>query len=96
MISGPANDDCGAATTPIVPATAAAALVKNERRSDSPPLTEKAAADEMHKRRVMAEKKDFMVLVLTLAADYERTKSKEIVDMVKKFKDADAMITPLT
>jgi len=25
-----------------------------------------------------------------------REQSKEIVDMVKKFKDADAMITPLT
>jgi len=88
IISGPAKDDCGDATIPSVPATAAAVLVKKERLS-SPPLTEKEAADEMHKRRAMAEKKDFMVQ-LTLALDYERTGSKEIVDMVnEKFEDAE-------
>lgn len=59
MISGPANDDCGAAT-----ATAAAGitLVKKERRSDSPPLTENAAVDDKLKRRVTLERKDFMVV----------------------------------
>ena len=71
MISGPAKDDCGAAITAIVPAaTAPAVLVKKERRSDSPPLKENAAADEVHKRRAMDARKDFMVMVLALTQDY--------------------------
>lgn len=88
MISGAAKDDCGAIAIAAAGITDATDFVKKERRSDSPPLTENAAVD-VHKSKAVTVLKDFMVVTLTLAADYERT----LMLMSKSltcFKSADA------
>lgn len=77
MISGAAKDDCGAIAIAAAGITDATDFVKKERRSDSPPLTENAAVD-VHKSKAVTVLKDFMVVTLTLAADYERTLSKKL------------------
>lgn len=75
MISGPAKDDCGAASTTPAAAGIVAIFDKKDRRSDSPPLTENAAVDVILKSRAMAVTKDFMVMVLIVFVEIMREQS---------------------